>query len=192
VRIGGVRTVNTAAEVFAPNVRQFYLDCYIASENFMTVLMTQLRYTTWVSCTQFVQSLEEIQTRTLDQLVLYLGESHSYKKASTIQKLVCNGHAVFFRFNELLEQQDLTILELRVAVGMSLRGRKNFSEEMVTNAMARILERLAEFSRDRGGRVSFRDFYFVLRHKARLQTGSFRGEQAGDTRGAETVGKQTR
>lgn len=165
LKVGGARSTNSAGEVLAANVKQLYLDCYIGSENFMTVLMTQLRNSSWVTAHQFMMSLEEIQTRALDQLVLYMGESHSHKKASTIQKLVCKNYSVFFKFHELLEKKDLNILELRLAVSMSLRGRKNFTEQMVDSAMTRILERLAEIPKVFEGKIPFRDFYYVLRHR---------------------------
>jgi hypothetical protein len=56
-------------------------------------------------------------------------------------------------------------MELRVAISMSLRGRKNYTETLVDSAMARILERLADYPKVVGGKVPFSDFYIVLRHR---------------------------
>jgi hypothetical protein len=45
---------------------------------------------------------------------------------------------------------------------MSLRGQKNFSEELVDNAQTRILERLAELPKVIEAKIVFRDFFNVL------------------------------
>jgi hypothetical protein len=70
-------------------VKQFFLDCYIGSENFMTVLTNPLRGSDRVTCSQFLQAFDEIQIKSLDALVLYMGESPSHKKTATMQKIVC-------------------------------------------------------------------------------------------------------
>jgi hypothetical protein len=49
---------------------------------------------------------------------------------------------------------------------MSLRGQKNFSEELVDNAMTRILERLAELPKVVEAKIAFRDFFNVVSRKA--------------------------
>lgn len=146
-------------------MKQLYLDCYICSENVMGVLMSQLRNCVWISSHQFMLCLEEIQSRSLDQLGLFPGESFSHKKSSTIQKLLCKAHPVFYKFTELQGRRDLNIIELRQALSMSLRDRKHFTEQLVDNALARILERLAEISKVVEGKVSFDDFYFILRQR---------------------------
>jgi hypothetical protein len=159
-RYEGTRLTEEGFRIHISALRQFFLDCYVISDHFMSLLMSPFRPQVWVSQSQFLSSFEEVQSRVLDPLALYAEDPHSIKKLLAMQKLLCKPYVVFFRVVEFASQGPLNWLEVQQVVRMTLKDTKN-SEEIVVRVAARISDKLATDKPVQS--VSFTDFYCAIK-----------------------------
>mmetsp|Transcript_18385 Transcript_18385/g.33063 ORF Transcript_18385/g.33063 Transcript_18385/m.33063 type:complete len:225 (-) Transcript_18385:861-1535(-) len=89
MRMGGTQVVDDKYTVHISALRQFFLECYVTSDHFMSLLLAPYRTITWVSQAQFIRSFDEVHSRMLEPLSLYTEDPYRIKKLFAMQKLFC-------------------------------------------------------------------------------------------------------
>jgi hypothetical protein len=86
------------AEIHIAALRQFWLDCYVADTNFLSLLLSALPNKIWINLSGFKKSIES--TRGVSAFAFFSLKRYDKKlqKDFLIQKMLCNNHSVFFSF----------------------------------------------------------------------------------------------
>jgi hypothetical protein len=89
VRYDGTRRIEETNYIHISALKQFFLNCYVSSSHFMSLLMIPFKTQVWVSEVQFLRSFENIQSHIFEALNLYADNPQSAKKLFAVQKLFC-------------------------------------------------------------------------------------------------------
>lgn len=89
IRMGGTQVINDAYAIHISALKQFFLECYVTSDKFMSLLLAPYRSQVWVTQPQFLRSFQEVHSHILEPLSLYAEDPTHIKKLFTVQKLFC-------------------------------------------------------------------------------------------------------
>jgi hypothetical protein len=85
----GTRRIEETSFIHISALRQFFLNCYVSSSQFMSLLMLPFKTQVWISEGHFLRSFENIQSHIFEALDLYADNPRSAKKLFAVQKLFC-------------------------------------------------------------------------------------------------------
>ena len=85
-------------EIHIVAIKQFWLDCYVSDENFMTLLYESLAHKIWIKLEEFTKSIENAQKTSAHKTFSLKRYDKKANKVFQIEKMICIFYLVFFTF----------------------------------------------------------------------------------------------
>lgn len=90
LKICGVNTGNNKEKLSLTCFIQFLLDCFIATQYFLTFFLLPLTKEQYITEEKFILSMESIQQMSFERASFFYQENDaSFKKNVAIQKMIC-------------------------------------------------------------------------------------------------------
>ena len=95
-----MRIIKNKEFIHTSLIIRFWLDCYVSSQVFLSMLMAPLKDKEWLSFEDFTKSIETINQRNVFRAFFSEKEDKKFATTMRIQKLLCKVYLVFFRLVE--------------------------------------------------------------------------------------------
>jgi hypothetical protein len=159
---GGTRSQRGGTQVKNCAVKQFLLDCYLGSGALWQLMEDSFRDQVWIGLAEFSKAFEVLQLVSVRSTSASLNELRLRKKNLNLQRLLSKLYPVHFRLVEFAVKRLLSKSDLNLVVKMTLRHHKTAA---VSRGVLKILDRLSEVTGHAVETITFKDFYYAIRHR---------------------------
>ncbi len=158
----GARMYESQIEIHSSNIRQLFLDCQVKTQQFLNLLCAPLRNKDWVDISMFTMCIEAVQQLAFDQSLFFREQNSEFKKQLTLQKLMCNIYAVFFKLVDVSGIGSLNREELKIVLSMALRKRNEITHDKLDSMVSQTFARVEELSGRAKDRLTLSELLRIL------------------------------
>lgn len=150
-------------EVHINNIKQYFLECYVNSQTFLTALCSAFKGVHWVDSHLFLTAVEHVQQVNYDHAFFNKDELATTRNNLIRQKLLCKDYVVFFKLLDSNQKNALSRFEVKTVSAMALRSNKKVNSESLDMVVDKAFTKANESRGESSDFISFEEFHTVLK-----------------------------